>query len=262
MSKNFELLNRLDKMRDVLPGIESEIPTLQAVVSVPEVDAVEAPEVSVGPPLLALDTTAQEAIIKLVHRLFSPNKPGSAKCVVFTCPESGGGTTWMCSHVADMLASQLSSSICIVDCNFRCPALHQQFDVENRSGLADALQSSRPIREYVQQLRSNLWMITSGSSSEDASQFLVSERMRVRIAELRATFDYVLFDSPSLSSCNHGLVLGGLSDGVALVLKANSTRRNIARLALKELQSAQVTVLGAVLNQRTFPIPANIYNRI
>lgn len=262
MSKNFELLNQLDKMRDVLPGVESELPTLEAVTTVPGIATVVNSEPTLNPPILQLDTTAKEEVNKLVHRLFSPNKAEGPKCVVFTCPESGGGTTWMCSHVADVLASQVSSSICIVDCNLRSPSLHRQFRVENNSGLGDALRANRPVREYVQQLRSNLWMITSGSSFEEAEQLLISDRMRVRVAELRATFDYVLLDSASLSQCNHGLVLGGLSDGVALVLKANSTRRNIARLALKDLQTAQIPVLGAVLNQRTFPIPAKIYNRL
>jgi Mrp family chromosome partitioning ATPase len=182
--------------------------------------------------------------------------------VVFTCPESGGGTTWMCSHVADVLASQVSSSICIVDCNFRGPRLHHQFRVENNSGLADALRVGRPIREYVQQLRSNLWVITSGSSSDDAQRLLNSDRMRVRIGELRSTFDYILLDSAPLNSCNHGLVLGGLSDGVVLVVKANSTRRDVARSALQELNAAHISVLGVVLNQRTFPVPAKIYNRL
>lgn len=262
MSKNFELLNRLDKMREVLPGVDSDLPPLESVVTGPEVVTVAAPEVSVTPPLLELEPTARQEVNKLVHRLFSPNKAEGPKCVVFTCPESGGGATWMCSHVADTLASQVSSSICIVDCNLRSPSLHQQFGVENNSGLADALRANRPIREYVQQLRSNLWMITSGSSFEEAQQLLTSDRMRVRIAELRATFDYIVLDSAPLSSCNHGLVLGALCDGAALVVKANSTRRNVVRLALEEFQSAQVGVLGVVLNQRTFPIPAKIYNRL
>jgi protein-tyrosine kinase len=53
-----------------------------------------------------------------------------------------------------------------------------------------------------------------------------------------------------------------LSDGVVLVLKANSSRREAARQALNEMQSANVRVLGAVLNQRTFPIPEKIYKRL
>jgi Mrp family chromosome partitioning ATPase len=47
-----------------------------------------------------------------------------------------------------------------------------------------------------------------------------------------------------------------------LVLKANSTRKDRARNAVRDLQAAKVKVLGAVLNQRTFPIPDKLYNKL
>jgi Mrp family chromosome partitioning ATPase len=49
---------------------------------------------------------------------------------------------------------------------------------------------------------------------------------------------------------------------VVLVLKANSTRKDRARSAVQDLNNAKVRVLGAVLNQRTFPIPDSIYNKL
>ncbi len=60
----------------------------------------------------------------------------------------------------------------------------------------------------------------------------------------------------------HEHALGAVSDGAVLVLKANSSRKETARNAVQELQTAKVRVLGAVLNQRTFPIPDAIYNRL
>jgi Mrp family chromosome partitioning ATPase len=46
------------------------------------------------------------------------------------------------------------------------------------------------------------------------------------------------------------------------MLKANSSRREIARKAVQDLQAANVRVLGAVLNQRTFPIPEALYKKL
>ena len=56
------------------------------------------------------------------------------------------------------------------------------------------------------------------------------------------------------------VLLANASDGVVLVLKANSSRRESAQRALKELKGANIAVFGAVLNQRTFPIPNRIYH--
>jgi polysaccharide biosynthesis transport protein len=110
--------------------------------------------------------------------------------------------------------------------------------------------------------RKNLWLLSCGSAPENPQVQLISERMRLRLCELRAQFDYVLIDVAPSNSCNDGIVLGSSVDGVVLVLKANSSRREAARKAVQELQSAGIAVLGVVLNQRNFPIPAWLYNRL
>jgi Mrp family chromosome partitioning ATPase len=69
-------------------------------------------------------------------------------------------------------------------------------------------------------------------------------------------------DAGPMNASNDAIILGGLSDGVVLMLKAHSSRRETARKAVQELQSANVRTLGAVLNQRTFPIPEKLYKRL
>jgi Mrp family chromosome partitioning ATPase len=65
-----------------------------------------------------------------------------------------------------------------------------------------------------------------------------------------------------MSISNEAISVGSAADGVVLVLKANSTRKERARGAVQDLKNAKVRVLGAVLNQRTFPIPDSIYNKL
>jgi Mrp family chromosome partitioning ATPase len=47
-----------------------------------------------------------------------------------------------------------------------------------------------------------------------------------------------------------------------LVLEANSTRREAALQVAENLRAANIRILGAVLNKRTFPIPETLYNRL
>jgi succinoglycan biosynthesis transport protein ExoP len=56
--------------------------------------------------------------------------------------------------------------------------------------------------------------------------------------------------------------LGQLTDGLVLVLEANSTRREAALRITENLNAAHVQILGAVLNKRTFPIPGPLYSRL
>jgi Mrp family chromosome partitioning ATPase len=210
-------------------------------------------------PPLEMNGVIRDEVAKLVQKLFLPQGP---RRVVFAGSESSCGCSWMCARVAELLASQGRGTVCVVDCNLRTPGLHQQFGAENHHGLSDALTESGPIREYLNRWSQNLWFLSCGSSTESGLRMLGSDRMRSRLAELRAAFDYVLIDAAPLNGCTDAITLGGLSDGVVLMLKANSSRRETARRALQELQSANVPVLGAVLNQRTFPIPEALYKRL
>ena len=259
MSRNFELLYQVGRAGALLGSQAESV----SAVSDPVPTIVSPAEVSPSAPALQIDGMAREEVSKLVHRLFVLPGTEGPRHVVFTGVERGDGCTWICARVAEILASQIRSSVCVVDCNLRFPALHEQFGTENHYGLSDALLGEGPIREYVRPLsRSNLWLVTCGASGANAEQLLSSDRMRRRMSELRAEFRYVLIDAGPLNTCNDAMVLGGLTDGVVLVLKANFTRRDSTRETVQQLQASNVRVLGAVLNQRTFPIPERFYKRL
>lgn len=254
MSRNFELLFEAGKAQEMLRH--------RAEQQQPLTDS-PAEEFVPGTPALPIEGAAREEITKLVQRLFLIPGPAAPRQVVFAGTEPGNGCSWICAHAADILAAQVRGSVCLVDCDLRLPTLHEEFHVANHYGLADALQGTEPIRQFVQQLsQPNLWLLSCGSQTEDSPQLLTLERMRKRMYELRSEFDYVLLDTAPLSSSNHGVLLGSWCDGVTLVLKENFSNRIAARKALKELEAARTTVLGAVLNQRTFPIPDSIYRRL
>ena len=253
MSRNFELLDQLRRTQEIL---QTDSEPLSATV-------LPAEAFTAAVPALEINEETREEIGKLVQRLFLLPGREAAHHVVFTGTESGGGCSWICARVGEILASQVTSSVCIVDCSLRAPSMHEQFKVDNQYGLTDALIGDAPIRQYAQQLsRPNLWLVSSGAENNNSQELLTSGRMRMRIAELRAEFNYVLMDVAPFNVCNHAMVFGGQSDGLVLVLKANSTRRDATREITQQLQAANVRMLGAVLNQRTFPIPEKIYNKL
>jgi Mrp family chromosome partitioning ATPase len=118
---------------------------------------------------------------------------------------------------------------------------------------------SGPITDYGRQfVDGKLWIMTSGVC-HTGGQLLASEAMRARLKDLRDTFDFVLIDAPPITPFVDAIQLGCLADGVVLVVGANSTRREAAVRAKQYLNAANCRVLAAVLNRRTFPIPASIF---
>jgi len=270
VSRNFELLSEAGRLHELVQsqmepsqvqpiGIDQAFPAVPMLGdTMPVVSAMEESVPAAAP--LETNPAAKQEIVKLVQKLFL--SPQGVRRVVFSGTESGCGCSWMLARVAEELASQGRGTVCMVDCNLRSPGLHQQFGMQNHHGLSDALMGPGPIREYVHRWSHNLWLVSCGGSPESGVSMLGSERMRARMSELRMTFDYVLIDAAPLSSCNDAIVLGALNDGVVLTLRANASRRETARNALHELQTANVKVLGAVLNQRTFPIPESLYKKL
>jgi len=193
------------------------------------------------------------------------NRTISNRAVVLASSESGNGCSWICARAGELLASQIGGRVCLVDANFGRATLHEHFGVSNHHGLLDALREEGSIGGYVSQLsRRNLALVSAGSdfSADRANRnpdrsanrspdrdLAASERMRQRLQELRADFDYVLVDGASLDVGDESIALGKMADGIVLVLKTHSTRRQRTRGRVQDLKSAGVRILGVVLNQ-------------
>jgi Mrp family chromosome partitioning ATPase len=223
----------------------------------------------------AMEPWQLEELTKLLHGVFlepgtesdrntnrtAADRTAANRTVVLASSESGNGCSWICARAGELLASQVAGRVCLVDANFGRATLHEHFGVPNHRGLSDALREEGPIGGYVSQLsRRNLALVSAGSDfsadranrSPDRSpdrDLAATERMRQRLQELRAEFGYVLVDGASLDVGDESIALGKIADGIVLVLKTHSTRKERTRSRVQDLKSAGVRILGAVLNQ-------------
>jgi capsular exopolysaccharide synthesis family protein len=260
MSRNFELLQKLGKEQDVLNPTDNAAAGAAAVAPQPTSTAERIWTPPAKPASPKDVAPSLEPVAALAQQIFIAPAADAPRSVVFASTEPGAGCSWVCGHTAQALAGRISGTICVLDANFADPGLHTFFGLDNRgAGLAQALIQPDPIRNFVRPTsQPTLWMIPAGSPTPES--LLASDRMRLRIAELRAEFDFVLLDSPAISVNNDAVALGSFSDGVVLVLKAHSSKRNTAKQAVEEMQAGKAKVLGAVLNQRTYPVPQKIYD--
>lgn len=256
MSKNFELLQRVE----LGLGAASTFPTVLTTSVAEEVTPAIAGTEEV---LSTLVPEVREEALKLVQRLFLIPQQPSPRAVVFAGVDANIGCNWLCSVTAKLLAKHVSGSVCLVEGNFRQPSLRDFLGSDSDRGFVDALKIDSPIREFARLLSAEgLWLLPSGAPSEDSAVLLNSHRMQERITELRKQFDYLILNAPPLGAFADAMVLGRMVDGVVLVLEANSTRRETALRVTESLRAMNIPVLGAVLNNRTFPIPAAVYSRL
>ena len=254
MSRYFEVLQRTGIYADLFPATLAP----PAVVKEPG-PRVVSEELRLPSPPEGWD---REEITKLVQQVFLASTGERARRAVLFCGvEDGEGSSRICAQAGRILAEQGTGTVCLVEADWRDPSLHLHFWAENRRGLANALTEAGPIREFARPFAGGkLWILPAGNAL--AHSGMSSEAMRTRLAELRAEFDYVVLHAPPAAHSADALVLGKLTDGVVLVIAANSTRRETTRQVKNSFDAAQVRLLGAVLDERTFPIPEALYRKL
>ena len=296
MSRNFELLRKLGRERDLLPAqdapaqdhVESEIPPRrtaprqtepQALGSSPRHD--EKTENRRRWPtrwseLVRRHTAAQRATrqverkalsqaehLKLVQRVFLLPESKAPRLVLFAGVDEDLECAAICVQAARTLANLKQGSVCLVDADFSFPSLHRHLGAENAPGLTEAMRKNLPIREFAQPVaRGNLWLISFGHSSYTESGFLASPSLGHRLRELREQFEHTLICAPPLGLFPDAVLLSGLTDGVVLVIEASATQRQAAKRVKETLDIAGTKVLGVVLNNQESPIPDFISRRL
>jgi Mrp family chromosome partitioning ATPase len=206
---------------------------------------------------------ASDEALRLVQQIFLLQAQEPPRIVVLAGIDHGNGCSRISAAVAEALARQSHKPVCLVEANFRSPALPAIFHTTNHYGFTEALLHEGPIRSFAKPIgRGRLWLLSSGTLAADSPNLLTCERLKGRLADLRAEFSFVIVDAPPLNRYADAIALAQLADGLVLIIEADSTRRKAALVVAANLRSSKVQILGAVLNKRTFPIPDKIYSRL
>lgn len=196
---------------------------------------------------------------KLVQRLFLGAGSTAARAVVFSPVEQNNEHHRIAAQVAELLATYTQESICLVDANLGNPSLHAHFGGENHCGLAEALLNSGPIANFTKRVgRGCLHMMSAGelTNRTDLNAALASGRLRERISEIGASFNFVVVAAPPAMSDFITSYLAALTDGLILVVEPCFTLRQAACEAKENVQAAGGRVLGVVLHRRQMWFPS------
>lgn len=195
---------------------------------------------------------AREQIRGLVRRVFVAGASPPAKQVVFSAVESHSSIAQICVQVGQALALEARADIAVVN---------------RDSGPAEML-SAHPryagrvaIKSWSTQIASNLWRVPESRLRESLHGSGTSLWL-AGLAELRKEFEYAIIEGPAAGSSSEAALLGYLTDGIILVLGAHNTRKATACKIKDTLESTHIRILGAILNERRFPVPDAIYRRL
>ncbi|MGC1195603.1 MAG: AAA family ATPase [Geitlerinemataceae cyanobacterium] len=105
----------------------------------------------------------------------------------------------------------------------------------------------------------NLYLIPSPGPVRHAAAILESSEMRRLLEDVRARFDFIVLDTPSLSRCNDALVLDPYTDGTILVARPGHTQSGLLAEHLELLSDSEdIEFLGATIDDADIPVKVSL----
>jgi hypothetical protein len=200
---------------------------------------------------------AHEQIRGLVRQVFSPNVTPAVRQVVFSAVESATEILNTCRQVGETLARETFADVAIVADQsqlFSASEMRHPPSVPYRE-----TRRVTPLRETATRVRHNLWCVEIADS---AGESMSTSSLQRRLRDIRRDFDYSIVVGPATEESDDAMAMAQFADGMILVLSAERTRRITARKIREAMDAAQIRLLGAVLSDREFPVPAGIYRRL
>lgn len=194
------------------------------------------------------DSPIAESYRKIVNQILYTNPDSDLQSLVITSSGQGEGKTTLIVNVGAAFA-EIDKKVLIIDCDFRRPAIHKLFSMDNTFGIKEVLFDGAKLSEAIKGTGiQNLFVLTSGAKPVSPAKLLASEKFKEMIKVVKPNYDIILFDTPP-----HGLVsdvatLLNLSDMVIVAAKFGETNENIFRNTLDELDKNDEINITLVLN--------------
>lgn len=170
------------------------------------------------------------------------------RTLLVTSSQPAEGKTTTSVNTAISLA-QTGAAVLIVDADLRRPRVHKIFGLKNNAGLCNYLAGDCDLASLIQIAMPNLYVLPVGPLPPNPAELLGSAKMKQVVETLSANFDYVIIDSPPVSSFADSLILSALVEGVIIVIRSGFTPREMAQRTKTHLQSVGAKILGVVVNQ-------------
>ncbi len=176
----------------------------------------------------------------------SPDHPFKTLLISSSGPQEGKSSSVANLGVA---MAQNGSKVLVVDTDMRRPRLHKVFGVPNDVGISSLIVGEgRPEHAIKSTEVPGLFVLTCGPIPPNPAELLHTRAFAELIKNLSEKFDRVILDSPPIAAVADPVILSTQVDGVALIVKAGRTSKELVRRSVLSLRSVNAKLFGIILN--------------
>ncbi len=211
---------------------------------------------SKGSALALLPSDDAEAFHMIFARLKATHPDRRLQTVVVTSATQREGKTTVALHLAEA-AARMGSRVILIELNMRNPMLAEVLDIRPDAGLTEILRGTAGLYEATSSVisqsaadpRRRLDVIVAGQElPENPVELIESGTMNALLAEVKSGYDVIVIDAPELLGVSDALLLAAKADGLVLVGRIGSLRRDDAAHMRRILEQCGAPVLGVVAN--------------
>lgn len=186
---------------------------------------------------------------RIFTRITRRGQAEKIRSILISSSERGEGKTTSAALFAMVSSLHQGLRTCLVDADLHRPRMHRLFDTPREPGLSEILADDFAIETCLKATRyDNLKVVPAGSRRPFPSEMLVPDRLAAMFGKLKLLFDLIVVDAPPLLPVSDPAVLSREVDGVALLVRAGSTQRDVALRAKKILDDVGANLLGVIVN--------------
>ncbi|MGH7448628.1 MAG: polysaccharide biosynthesis tyrosine autokinase, partial [Longimicrobiales bacterium] len=179
-----------------------------------------------------------------------PDRP--QQVIVMTSPTPGDGKSMTSTNLAATLAQQGARCL-LIDADMRRGALNDVFRVARDPGLSQVLAKQTSFDDAVHtvelaDLDARMDFLPSGIHPPNPAELLSSARLKELIDQCRSRYDSIIIDAPPLNLVTDASLIGVVSDGVLIVVRAGITRGDAVDFAMDQLDAVHAPLVGVILN--------------
>jgi len=242
--------------KSLLKGVPREgdgTPADQLTIGVPMARIVprkilDAPEIVM---LSQPRSIAAEKFRRLKTVLMNLEDHESPQVIVITSATPGDGKSMVSMNLALAFAADGTGEVLLVDADMRRPTIERWLSPAPTLGLSEILSGHTTLEHAVLDIKgSPLRILPAGNPPKETAELLASDACASFVGGLRKLYQRIIIDTPPIVPFSDADVVGGLSDGIVMVVREGVTPRGLFLQALQAVSST--FVLGTVLNDTTY----------
>jgi capsular exopolysaccharide synthesis family protein len=172
----------------------------------------------------------------------------TSKIVLITSYSPGEGKTFCSINLATIIA-KANKKVLLIELDLHKPKVQKALKMYSDIGVSTILIGKTDISSTIQETQiDNLKVLLSGPSPPNASEIILSNRLKELLIYSRENFDYVIIDTPPVGLISDALVLSKHVDIVLFVLNANVAKRKTVAIAEELRVNNKITNFGFILN--------------